>query len=786
MRKLFCLLALSLWVGILTAYSSVIVKAGNSCENALRIIPAPLKVSPGQGYFYLQRTTHIIAKGKDVERIAVFFAEKLRNATGYSVRVGRKAVPGSSIELRMIPGKGNPEAYTLDVTPGGVIVESIAPQGLFYGMQSFMQLLPPQVESTVPQSQVEWKAPVVHISDAPRFGYRSIMLDVCRHFMPVETIKKQIDVLSLFKINNIHWHLTDDQGWRIEIKKYPKLTQYGAWRTEGDGSRYGGYYTQEEIKEVVEYAQKHFINIIPELELPGHGLAAIAAYPELSCRGDSITPRIVWGVEDVVMCPGKESTFHFLENVIKEMVPLFPGKYFHIGGDECPRTEWEKCPLCQQRMTTLGYKDEPGKTKEAKLQSYVVRRIEKVLARYGKSIIGWDEILEGGGLKSSTVIMSWRGEEGGIAGAKAGHGVIMSPSSHGLYLNFYQDDPKVAPVAIGGNAYMQRTYAYNPIPESLQGTDKEKFIIGVQGNVWTEYILNEQMLEYSLYPQALTVAEIGWSQPERKNFDSFVKRVERDGMLRLVAHKVNYHIPIPQQKNGSCDMVAFTDTVTLDFTTVRPEKLVYTTNGEQPDSFSHVYEGPLQFTHSADLKIASILPCGLMSPVRTIRVEKQTLLPPVTLEDTVSGLNLMVTKGKFMRMGELARAKDWSYKTIQKLSEIRSQTHVPGNVRNVEHYGAIAYGYLDIPQDGVYYFSSNNTAVWIDGRLIVNNDDELVKRYSRNDGSCALKKGLHAIRVMFLGHIGGGWPTYWDSGNVLIRYEHEPKFKIIAPDMLFR
>lgn len=310
----------------------------------------------------------------------------------------------------------NPEGYSLTVTEHLIEVKACTPHGLFYGLQTMMQLLPAEVEFTELQKGVDWVMPCVKITDAPRFSYRGFMLDPCRHFVPVETVKKQIDVLSLFKVNTMHWHLTDDQGWRIEIKRYPKLTEIGAERVEGEGFKHGGYYTQEQIKEIVDYAAERFITVVPELEMPGHELAAIAAYPELSCRDSHVKPRIVWGVEDVVMCPGKETMFTFLENVIEEMVSLFPSTYFHIGGDECPKTSWEKCPNCQKRIASMGLVDDKKHTAEQYLQSYVVRRMEKVLKKYGKRLIGWDEILEGG-LSPEATVMSWRGEMGGIEAA---------------------------------------------------------------------------------------------------------------------------------------------------------------------------------------------------------------------------------------------------------------------------------------------------------------------------------------------------------------------------------
>ena len=307
-----------------------------------------------------------------------------------------------------------------------------------------------------------------NIEDAPRFGYRGFHLDPCRYFITVENVKKQLDLMSMFKVNTMHFHLTEDQGWRIEIKKYPKLTTIGSIRTEGDGSSYGGYYTQEQIKEIVDYAAKRYITVIPEIDLPGHMMAAIAAYPNLSCKGEKWSPRTVWGIEDLVMCAGKEDMFNFLGDIFDEIVPLFPGKYFHIGGDECPKTSWKNCPTCQKRIKDEGLQAEGKHTAEERLQSYVIKRVEKMLEKRGRKIIGWDEILEGG-LSENATVMSWRGTQGGIEAAMQKHDVIMTPGSDGMYLDWYQGDSKIEPVTIPSPPrYLSSTYNYNPVPDTIK------------------------------------------------------------------------------------------------------------------------------------------------------------------------------------------------------------------------------------------------------------------------------------------------------------------------------
>ena len=751
-----------------------------SYNEGINIIPMPQNLVQNQGVFKLSSGTSFGATTDEAKTVAEFFAAKMRNATGYNISVSDKGDITLTLDAAL---DVNDEGYTLDVTSEGVTVKAKTPQGLFYGMQSFMQLLPAEIESAEKASGIAWQAPAVSIKDEPRFGYRGVMLDVCRHFIPVEDIKKQIDVLSLFKINRLHWHLTEDQGWRIEIKKYPKLTEVGSKRIDGEGTEYKGYYTQEEIKEVVKYAQDRFITIVPELEMPGHELAAIAAYPELSCKGEAITPRIIWGVEDIVMCPGKEDMFVFLENVIKEMVELFPGTYFHVGGDECPKTSWKNCPTCQARIKKEGLKADGKHTAEERLQSYVITRMEGVLAKYGKKIIGWDEILEGG-LSPDATVMSWRGEEGGIASALQDHDVIMTPGGNGMYLDHYQGDSKIEPVAIGGYTTLEKTYSYNPTPDTLVAMKKDHFVKGVQTNIWTEYLYNVDLVEYRMYPRVLALSEIGWTNVDRKNFDDFARRIN-NAYVRLDEHAVNYHIPQPEQPNGSCNFVAFVDSTSLEFKTTRPVKMVYTLDGTEPTAQSAEYTAPLTFTETTTLKIASALPSGKLSPVRTIQVEKQALAPAKEVAKTTPGLNMQVFDGMYLNVEALksANVQPKTTKVIKETKELREQVQTSESMRGVKQYAAVAEGYVNIPEAGVYYISSDLEEVWIDGKLLINNGGE-VKRFSRHDNSVALAKGLHEIKAVFLGHIIGGWPSNWNDGSINLRKADADKFTKIDGKML--
>lgn len=746
-------------------------------NQGINIIPAPNSLTQHEGEFTLKKRTILYASTPELKTIGEYFAAKINTSTGYDLMVEEKAGSNGISLLIDETLDVNDEGYTLEVTPQSVEVRAKTPQGIFYGMQTFMQLLPAEIENPTPVRGVAWKVPAVSIQDEPRFPYRGLMIDPCRHFIPLEYVKKHIDVLALFKINTLHWHLTDDQAWRVEIKKYPRLTEVGAQRVE-NGETYGPFfYTQEEVKEVVAYAAERFINVIPEIELPGHGMAAIASYPELSCKGELHPPRILWGVEDIVFCAGKEETFTFLEDVFTELIPLFPSKYFHIGGDECPKGEWKNCPLCQQRKRTERLKD------EQELQSYFVQRMEKFLNQHGKSIIGWDEILEGG-IAPSATIMSWRGEQGGIDAAMMSHDVLMTPNPNGMYIDQFEGDYKREPVSIGGYSTIEKIYNYNPVPDTLVALGKEEYVKGVQCNSWSEYMYTPELNQYRIYPRIIALAEIGWTDLANKDYKDFERRID-NAYVRLDAYEINYHIPLPEQPFGSSDFVAFTDKASVAFKTSRPITMVYTTDGSEPTPQSTIYEDPIEFTESGILKIRSLLPSGKMSRVCEIVVEKQALAPAQDIQGLKPGLQMKMTDGEFLESSQLDHATEWREKVILDIREINRQVPSPEHMRGVKQYGAIANGYVQIPEDGVYYVSSELEEVWIDGKLLINNEGE-VKRFSRSDRSVALAAGLHELKVVFLGHTIGGYPSNWTRAAIRLRKEEAEVFTPISPDMLFR
>ena len=501
---------------LLSAFALTLAGAGFAAADQPAIIPNPQQVScNGSKAITLTADSRISIphSGKELRGAAELFARDVAREEGLTLKIVEK--PEGEIRLAVDPKLGE-EAYRLSVRPEGVVVEGGSPAGVFYGLQSLRQLVA-QYGTTLPEVQVE---------DAPSFGYRGAMLDCCRHFFTVEEVKTFLDILALHKINRFHWHLTEDQGWRIEIKRYPELTKIGSRRAETvlgnnsvayDGIPYDGYYTQDDVREVVAYAAERFIEVIPEIEMPGHASAALATYPWLGCAGEGYKVQTCWGVFPEVFCAGKESTFEFLQNVLSEVIELFPSKYIHVGGDECPKESWEKCPACQKRI-----QDEHLKN-EHELQSYFVLRMEKWLNEHGRHLIGWDEILEGG-ISQSATIMSWRGAKGGIAAARAGNKVIMTPNTH-CYLDYYQTQHPQGnePWGIGGYVPVEKAYALDPYDQLTEA--ERPYILGVQGNIWTEYIAGFAHLQHMVLPRLAALAEVGWSY-ERRDAEDFRRRME--------------------------------------------------------------------------------------------------------------------------------------------------------------------------------------------------------------------------------------------------------------------
>lgn len=503
------------------------------------IIPRPVEIIKGNGTFRITRHTRILINSDDpaVRKVATNFAARLRLLTGFPVKVGpyegHKEV--SSIIFNFDPslaGELGMEGYLLKTGPRLAEITAAWPSGLFYGTQTFFQLLPAEVFSAgKPAGEVEWEVAGVTVRDKPAFSWRGMHLDVSRHFFPVDFIKRYIDLIAMHKMNVFHWHLTDDNGWRLEIEKYPGLTGTAAWSVDredkhwrerepqqpGEKATYGGYYSREDVKEIIRYANERFVTIIPEIEMPGHTREVFSAYPEYSCSGDTlpVIPGSYWPISDI-FCAGKEETFAFLTDVLGEVASLFPSEYIHIGGDEVTKTRWEQCPRCQARMKAEGLKS------VEELQSYFIRRIETILKDKGKRLIGWDEILDGG-LAPDATVMSWRGYDGGIEAAKQGHDVIMCPTSH-CYFDYYQADKELEPEAIGGYLPLKKVYSFRPVPPSLS-PEEARHIMGGQGNVWTEYIATPSHAEYMALPRMTALSEVLWTREEYLDWYDFRQRL---------------------------------------------------------------------------------------------------------------------------------------------------------------------------------------------------------------------------------------------------------------------
>jgi hexosaminidase len=531
---------------ILLALTLAVACSEKKQPQPFSVIPMPNDVTLAEGSFNVAGALVSYDENVDAQSAKAIdgFVQTLKTVTGKPMN--GKGGDGT-IHFGLNPNLGA-EEYFLQVKPDGVNVEASAFGGFFYAIQTLKQMLPAEVYGSQ-KAKAAWLLPCVTILDSPRFDYRGIHMDPCRHFWTIEETKRYIDIAATYKLNRLHWHLTEDQGWRMEIKKYPKLTEVGAWRSgtcigkdfdSNDGIRYGGFYTQDEMREIVAYAAERNITVIPEVDLPGHMVAALAAYPELGCTGGPYEVWTRWGVSDDVLCVGKEETFTFLQDVLTEVMDIFPSEYIHIGGDECPKDRWKECPLCQARIKALGIKAHGDISAEQELQCYVTARIQKFLNEHGRKIIGWDEILEGD-LAEGATVMSWRGTQGGIEAANRGFDVVMTPNSH-MYIDYYQSQERdKEPLCIGGLVTVQKLYSYEPYEGMTPGT--EDHILGVQANLWTEYVTSPEFLEYMLLPRMCALSEVQWCDAARKDYARFDASLDHTfKMLDVMGYTYAKHV----------------------------------------------------------------------------------------------------------------------------------------------------------------------------------------------------------------------------------------------------
>ena len=633
MRTKFAFALIALIAGLILFSAACakppVVEAPRALSPEQAIVPKPLKVERQNGVFALDSAGRIAVPAEDaeIESTARYLSDRLRTAFGLELQV--TDVPPGEAEPLLILGRGDrpelgPEGYELSVTPAAVTIEANGPAGVFYGVQTLLQLLPPEAFGSTRSDRRPLTVPCVRIEDKPRLPWRGMMLDVSRHFFPKEYVKSFIDGLARHKMNTFHWHLVDDQGWRLEIKKHPRLTEIGAWRVDredrhwnerqaqqpGEKATYGGFYTQDDVREILAYAASRRVTVVPEIEMPGHCLSALAAYPGLSCTGGPFTvpPGGVWPNKDVY-CPGNEKTFKFLEDVLTEVVALFPGDYIHIGGDEVDRSTWKACPKCQARMKAEGLRT------EEELQSWFTRRVERFLNSKGKKLIGWDEILEGG-LAPNAAVMSWRGNEGGIAAAKAGHTVVMTPTSH-CYFDYYQGDPAIEPPAIGGYLPLSKVYSFEPVPAELTA-EESLFIIGAQANLWSEYIPTPEHAGYMVHPRIAAMAEAGWTARDARDWTDFIARLETQ-LLRYEAAGVPYARSLFAVKYFSApDAIAKTARLGMEAEISRPD-IHFTLDGTDPAAGSKTYAAPLTLKKETTVKAGVFLKDKLRGPVTETR-----------------------------------------------------------------------------------------------------------------------------------------------------------------------
>lgn len=613
------------------------------------VVPMPLEINTTQQASFLLKsgvTVYYPAGNEKMQRNAESLASYVKAQTGIELQVQAGEGGKGGIVLQLGLANDNPEAYQLKVDASQVVISSPSEAGVFYGIQTLRKAVDVAEGSNV-------ELPAVEIKDQPRFGYRGMMLDVGRHFFSMDEIKTYIDMMALHNINRFHWHLSEDQGWRIEIKKYPKLTEIGSMRKETvighnsgkyDGKPYGGFYTQEQAKEIVAYAAERYITVIPEIDLPGHMQAALAAYPELGCTGGPYEVWTQWGVSDNVLCAGNDQTIQFIKDALAEIVEIFPSEYIHVGGDECPKVKWSTCPKCQARIKALGLKSDNKHTKEERLQSYVIHEAEEFLNSKGRKMIGWDETLEGG-LAPNATVMSWRGEAGGIEAAKQHHDVVMTPNTY-LYFDYYQSkDTETEPMAIGGYLPIERVYSYEPMPKSLS-PEEQKYIVGVQANLWTEYIPDFKQVQYMVLPRMAALSESQWCAPEKKNYEAFLQRVSR--LVNIYAKNGwNYATHI---FDVMLDLKPNTETGTLDAVarTIDNAPIYYTLDGSEPTTASEKYTDIIKIDKPCTLRTVAIRPSGSSKITKDeisfsrSSMKPITMLQPINKQYEFSGATVLV------------------------------------------------------------------------------------------------------------------------------------------------
>ncbi len=729
-------------VAIVTVQLLATVSASAGGPADPTVVPAPVLVESAAGSFSVTvGTTLLVEPGhRGVRETALYLAGRLEEHGLPRPFIVEARGPDMTHGAILLTTNGaaatlGEEGYELEITPRGVRLRALTAHGLFHGVQTIRQLLPAEgpLEAEAADGEdslvvrMGQRLPCLRIVDQPRYRWRGMLLDCCRHFMEPEFVKRCIDLLAYHKMNVLHWHLTEDQGWRIEIEKYPRLTAVGAWRGKGE-ERYGGFYTREQIRDIVEYARSRHVTVVPEIEMPGHALAALAAYPELSCTGGPFEVGTRWGVYEDVYCAGNDEVFRFLEDVLGECLELFPSEYIHIGGDECPKERWRHCPKCQARIKAEGLADED------QLQSWFIRRIEAFLNSKGRRLIGWDEILEGG-LAPNATVQSWRGMEGAVAAATAGHDVISSPITH-----CYFDYPQLADPGMPrwmGVIDCRRTYGFEPTPAELT-SEEARHVLGAEGNVWTERIPQERV-EQMLFPRLAALAEVTWSPAHRRDWDDFSRRLKTH-FTRLDAMGVDYFIPPPRSLTA---VTVFTDElqVALD-SPLEKGHVRYTLDGSDPGLEAPVYSTPLRLTQTTVVNARTFTDDGTAGAATQFRFTRQQPLEAVEPAEAEEGLTFSSYTGEREELDSLSGEQPTANGTTDDLGlDIRPRD---------QHYALIFDGFLGVPEDGTYTFfltSDDGSRLFIGDLEVVDNDGRHGTAEVR--GQIILRAGRHPIRIEY-------------------------------------
>lgn len=728
--------------------------------NAITVIPYPYEydINPAHRYDFNEQSA-IICKHKSLIPVAELFSQQIAKSTGINLPILKRSK--NAIYLYLDKKAKTPEAYTLYIYTDAVKIYGGSPAGVYYGMQTLLQLLPPEIESDTIVSGVEWSLPIAVIYDFPRFKYRGMHVDPCRHFMPIEHIRKQIDWMSKFKLNTLHLHLTDDQLWTFEVKKYPLLTQIGTQRTNVDGSVYkGGCFTQDELKQLVEYASLRGVTIIPEIEMPGHAMAALAAYPQFGCIGGPYQVRTTWGVEEHLLCAGNDSVFQFIEDILTELTAIFPSEYIHIGGDECPTNIWHSCPRCQARMQAEGLQT------ETELHGYFIRRAEQILHKLGRKMIGWDEILDGGASPTATV-MSWRGSRGGIKAANQGNQAIMTPWDI-CYFDHYQGSKLFEPMAQSGFLPLEKVYNWEPISDEISPENQHK-ILGGQANLWSEYMPTPSHAEYMIYPRLLALSEVLWSSSYR-DYDNFTERL-KDAQRHLDYGKINYHIPLPE--GPQAQYIEFLDSIQIELSNTLNYDIYYTLN----DTIWHKNNSSFLIPHSSLLKAFTTFNGGNSDTI-AVYYNKLSAPHPSAKGLSQNGLYRQRAYGYFHNADSL------DYVRFDITDLVDSLIYDP-NDSYFTPWIEVYTGYIKVDSTDSYLITTDLEELWVDDIRIINNNGEL-KRNQTKRALMQLEEGFHGIRAVYNNCVNDGFPAHWRKPQILIKTLADKNFHLLTPKDFYR